>query len=93
MRRPSQCGHRRPAHTDHSLRAHVRLARLANLALARSAFAFIAQTWAIRRTSPRRASLLLGTEPVWAVATGSSLGSDHLTATGAHDTLTIISAT
>jgi drug/metabolite transporter (DMT)-like permease len=50
------------------------------LALFCSVFAFLAQTWAVQRTSASRASLLLGTEPVWAVAAGLALGGEHLTA-------------
>ncbi|HWS37954.1 MAG TPA: DMT family transporter [Actinoplanes sp.] len=49
------------------------------LALGCSVFAFLVQLWAIRRTSPARASLLLGTEPVWAVLIGVGLGGEHLT--------------
>lgn len=55
-------------------------AQLVYLALFCSVFAFLAQTWAVQRTSPSRASLLLGTEPVWAVAVGVALGGEHLTA-------------
>ncbi|MGI5350609.1 DMT family transporter [Streptomyces sp. CA-250714] len=54
--------------------------QLAYLALFCSLFAFLAQTWAVQRTSASRASLLLGTEPVWAVAIGLALGGEHLTA-------------
>jgi threonine/homoserine efflux transporter RhtA len=54
---------------------------LAYLALGCSVFAFLAQTAAVQRTSASRASLLLGTEPVWAVATGIVLGGEHLTVT------------
>ncbi|HEY9334571.1 MAG TPA: DMT family transporter [Kribbella sp.] len=50
------------------------------LALFCSVFAFLAQTWAIQRTSASRASLLLGTEPIWAVAIGIGLGDEHLAA-------------
>jgi drug/metabolite transporter (DMT)-like permease len=53
--------------------------QLAYLALFCSVFAFLAQTWAIQRTSASRASLLLGTEPIWAVAIGLSLGNEGLT--------------
>lgn len=53
-------------------------AQLLYLALFCSVFAFLAQTWAVQRTSASRASLLLGTEPVWAVAVGAALGGDHL---------------
>lgn len=55
-------------------------AETAYLALFCSVFAFVAQTWAVRRTSASRASLLLGTEPVWAVAAGVALGGEHLAA-------------
>jgi drug/metabolite transporter (DMT)-like permease len=54
-------------------------AQLVYLALFCSVFAFLAQTWAVQRTSASRASLLLGTEPVWAVAIGISLGGERLT--------------
>ncbi|MCA2216215.1 DMT family transporter [Jidongwangia harbinensis] len=48
------------------------------LALGCSVFAFLVQLWAVRRTSAARASLLLGTEPVWAVLIGVGLGGEHL---------------
>ncbi|MFF2523185.1 DMT family transporter [Streptomyces liangshanensis] len=44
--------------------------------------AFFVQMWAVRRTSPSRVSLLLGTEPLWAAATGIALGGEHLGAPG-----------
>lgn len=47
------------------------------LALCCSVFAFLAQTWAVHRTSANRASLLLGTEPLWAVA-AAALGGEQL---------------
>lgn len=53
-------------------------AGLTYLALACSVFAFLAQTWAVRRTSASRASLLLGTEPLWAVVVGVALAGDVL---------------
>ncbi|MDH6625357.1 drug/metabolite transporter (DMT)-like permease [Streptomyces sp. LBL] len=49
------------------------------LALFCSVFAFLAQTWAVRRTSAGRAGLLMGTEPIWAVAIGITLGGERLT--------------
>jgi drug/metabolite transporter (DMT)-like permease len=55
-------------------------AQLLYLALFCSVFAFLAQTWAVQRTSASRASLLLGTEPVWAAVVGIALGGEHLTA-------------
>ena len=53
--------------------------QLIYLALFCSVLAFLAQTWAVQRTSASRASLLLGTEPIWAVAIGISLGGERLT--------------
>lgn len=49
------------------------------LALGCSVFAFLVQLWAVRRTSASRASLLLGTEPLWAVLIGLGLGGETLT--------------
>ncbi|MEU0196682.1 MULTISPECIES: DMT family transporter [unclassified Streptomyces] len=40
-------------------------------------FAFFVQMWAVRRTSPSRVSLLLGTEPVWAAAVGIAVAGDR----------------
>ncbi|MCX4749070.1 DMT family transporter [Kitasatospora sp. NBC_01287] len=54
-------------------------AQLVYLALFCSVFAFLAQTWAVQRGSASRASLLLGTEPVWAVAVGIGLGGERFT--------------
>ncbi|WP_330263737.1 DMT family transporter [Streptomyces griseorubiginosus] len=53
--------------------------QLVYLALFCSVFAFLAQTWAVQRTSASRASLLLGTEPIWAAAVGVALGGEHFT--------------
>ncbi|GAA1583716.1 DMT family transporter [Streptomyces globosus] len=52
--------------------------QLVYLALFCSVFAFLAQTWAVQGTSASRASLLLGTEPVWAVAVGIGVGGERL---------------
>ncbi|OAR25846.1 permease [Streptomyces sp. ERV7] len=57
--------------------------QLVYLALFCSVFAFLAQTWAVQNSSASRASLLLGTEPVWAVAVGISLGGEKVTALAA----------
>ncbi|MFG3497015.1 DMT family transporter [Streptomyces sp. NPDC047928] len=40
--------------------------------------AFFVQMWAVRRTSPSRVSLLLGTEPLWAAAAGIAIGGERL---------------
>jgi len=51
---------------------------LAYLALGCTVFAFFAQAWAIRHTSPSRVALLLGTEPVWAAVIGVGLAHEHI---------------
>ncbi len=48
------------------------------LGLLCSVFAFVVQLWAVRRTSAARASILMGTEPVWALAIGVSIAGDRL---------------
>jgi drug/metabolite transporter (DMT)-like permease len=68
-------------------------ARLLYLALFCSVFAFLAQTWAVQRGSASRASLLLGTEPVWAVAVGIGLGGEHLTALTALGAVLMVAGT
>jgi len=67
--------------------------QLVYLALFCSVFASLAQTWAVQRTSASRASLLLGTEPIWAVAIGISLGSEHLTVPAAIGALLLLAGT
>jgi len=52
------------------------------LGLACSVFGFLVQLWAIRLTSASRASLLLGTEPVWAVLVAIVVGHEGLAALG-----------
>lgn len=48
------------------------------LALGCGVFAFLTQAWAVHRSSPTRAGLLLGTEPVWAVVIAVSIGGEAL---------------
>jgi drug/metabolite transporter (DMT)-like permease len=60
------------------------------LSLLCGAFAFLVTMWAIRRTSSSRASLLLGTEPVWAVIVGITLGGESLALVGILGALLII---
>ncbi|MEU8683761.1 DMT family transporter [Streptomyces sp. NPDC048611] len=57
-------------------------AALLYLALMCTLFAFFVQMWAVRRTSPSRVSLLLGTEPLWAAVIGVALGGDRPGALG-----------
>ena len=68
-------------------------AGLGYLALVCSVFAFAAQTWAVRRTSPSRAALLMGTEPVWAVVIGIGIGGERLTPLAAAGAALIVVAT
>lgn len=46
------------------------------LGLLCSVFAFVVQLWAVRRTSASRASILMGTEPVWAMIVGITLAGE-----------------
>lgn len=66
---------------------------VAYLALACSVFAFFVQLWAVRRTSASRASLLMGTEPVWAVLIGLSLGGERLGPVSAAGAVLVVVAT
>lgn len=68
-------------------------AQLVYLALFCSVFAFLAQTWAVQRTSASRASLLMGTEPVWAAAVGVVLGGERLTALAALGAVLMVAGT
>jgi drug/metabolite transporter (DMT)-like permease len=63
------------------------------LALGCSVFAFLVQLWAVRRSSASRASLLLGTEPLWAVLIGLCLAGDVLGAAGAAGAVLVIAGT
>ncbi|WP_431045374.1 DMT family transporter [Streptomyces sp. P1-3] len=67
--------------------------QLIYLALFCSVFAFLAQTRAVQGTSASRASLLLGTEPIWAVAIGISLGGERLTLWAALGAMLMIAGT
>lgn len=60
------------------------------LALFCSVFAFVAQLWAIRRTSASRSSLLLATEPIWAVVIAVLFGGETLAILGVIGALIII---
>ncbi|NYD21849.1 DMT family transporter [Kineococcus aurantiacus] len=68
-------------------------AGIAYLALGCSVFAFLAQSWAVRRTSAARASLLLGTEPLWAVVFGLALAGDALGVAGVVGAVLLLGAT
>lgn len=63
------------------------------LALFCSVFAFVAQLWAIRRTSASRSSLLLATEPIWAVVIAVIFGGETLALIGILGAVVIIVST
>jgi len=63
------------------------------LALFCSVFAFVAQLWAIRRTSASRSSLLLATEPIWAVVIAVIFGGETLALLGIIGAIVIIAST
>jgi drug/metabolite transporter (DMT)-like permease len=52
------------------------------LVLVCTVFAFFVQLWAVRRTSPSRVSLLLGTEPIWAAVIGIVIAHDSVALAG-----------
>lgn len=63
------------------------------LALMCTVFAFVVQVWAVRRASPARASLILGTEPLWAAGFGVFVAGDPVTAVGLLGALLILLGT
>lgn len=62
------------------------------LGLLCSVFAFVVQLWAVRRTSATRASILMGTEPVWALLVGVALAGEAIGPLGACGAALIIAA-
>ncbi|MFK0252329.1 DMT family transporter [Streptomyces sp. NPDC090445] len=68
-------------------------AGLAFLSVCCTLFAFFVQMWAVRRTSPSRVSLLLGTEPLWAAVAGIALGGEHLGPAGLAGAALILAGT
>ncbi|MER5731293.1 DMT family transporter [Streptomyces sp. NPDC002138] len=68
-------------------------AALAFLTVFCTLFAFFAQMWALRRASPSRVSLLLGTEPLWAAAAGIAIGGEHLGAAGLVGAVLVLAGT
>lgn len=56
-------------------------------------FAFFVQMWSVRRTSPSRVSLLLGTEPLWAAAAGIAIGGERLGALGVAGAVLVLAGT
>ncbi|MHA7271173.1 DMT family transporter [Arthrobacter sp. HLT1-20] len=62
------------------------------LGLACSVFAFLIQLWAVRHTSASRASLLMGTEPLWALLLGVVVAGESLGWLGACGCVLIVGA-
>ncbi|MEU2672625.1 DMT family transporter [Streptomyces sp. NPDC007164] len=56
-------------------------------------FAFFVQMWSVRRTSPSRVGLLLGTEPLWAAAVGIAIGGERLGVPGAVGAVLVLAGT
>ncbi|MGF1340262.1 DMT family transporter [Streptomyces flavovirens] len=56
-------------------------------------FAFFVQMWSVRRTSPSRVSLLLGTEPLWAAAVGIAIGGERLGLPGVLGAVLVLAGT
>ncbi|MEE1737850.1 DMT family transporter [Streptomyces sp. BE147] len=56
-------------------------------------FAFFVQMWSVRRTSPSRVSLLLGTEPLWAAAVGIAIGGERLGVLGVAGAVLVLAGT
>jgi drug/metabolite transporter (DMT)-like permease len=63
------------------------------LSLLCTSFAFIGMNWAVKHTSASRASLLLGTEPVWATILAVSIGGELIGFVGALGAVLVIGAT
>lgn len=62
------------------------------LGLLCSVFAFVVQLWAVRRTSAARASILMGTEPVWALLVGVVVAGEAIGPLGAVGAALIVAA-
>lgn len=63
------------------------------LSLLCTSFAFIGMNWAVKHTSASRASLLLGTEPVWATIIAVIIGGELIGYVGAVGAVMVIGAT
>ena len=63
------------------------------LALICTSAAFIGMNWAVKHTSASRASLLLGTEPVWSTVVATIVGGELMGPMGAIGTVLILGGT
>jgi drug/metabolite transporter (DMT)-like permease len=75
-----------------SMNGHAAL-QMAYLVIVCTVFPFFIQMWAVRRTSPTRVSLLLGTEPVWAAVIGVTLAGDVLGPVGILGVVLVLAGT
>jgi drug/metabolite transporter (DMT)-like permease len=66
---------------------------IAFLSVGCTLLAFLLQLWAIRRTSATHASLLSGTEPVWAVFAGTVIGGESMTISTVIGSIIVIAST
>lgn len=62
------------------------------LGLLCSVFAFVVQLWAVQRTSASRASILMGTEPVWALLCGVLIARERIGLLGVLGAVLILAA-
>ena len=67
--------------------------QMAYLVIVCTVFPFFIQMWAVRKTSPTRVSLLLGTEPVWAAVIGVTLAGDVLGPVGIFGVVLVLAGT
>jgi drug/metabolite transporter (DMT)-like permease len=67
--------------------------QMAYLVIVCTVFPFFIQMWAVRKTSPTRVSLLLGTEPVWAAVIGVTLAGDVLGPNGIFGVVLVLAGT
>ena len=58
-----------------------------------TSFAFIGMNWAVKHTSASRASLLLGTEPIWSTILATIIGGELIGPVGIVGAIVIIAAT
>ena len=63
------------------------------LSIVCTVFAFYVQTWAIRKTSAARASLLVGTEPIWSLIIAVGIGGEKLSGLAGIGAILILAGT
>lgn len=63
------------------------------LSLVSTVVGFLVQTWAIKRTSAARASLLMATEPLWSTAIAITIGGERLATLGVVGAVILLTST